>query len=76
MSLTSRLRWRSLLCSASANELKASPSRAISPLPRPVLDLRLAIAAPALGAAIGVMAGAFPSWRACRVEPIAALRAM
>ena len=41
----------------------------------PVLDIRLALAAPALGAVIGILAGAYPSWRACRIEPITALRA-
>jgi putative ABC transport system permease protein len=40
----------------------------------PVLDLRFAIAAPVLGGLIGVLAGAYPAWRACRIEPIAALR--
>jgi len=41
----------------------------------PVLDIRLALGAPVLGALIGVLAGAYPSWRACRIEPITALRA-
>ena len=41
----------------------------------PVLDLRLALAGPVLGAIIGTVAGAYPSWRACRIEPIVALRA-
>ncbi|MCU1360605.1 MAG: hypothetical protein JWN99_1894 [Ilumatobacteraceae bacterium] len=41
----------------------------------PVLDLRLALAAPFVGAIIGTIAGAYPSWRACRIEPIDALRA-
>lgn len=42
---------------------------------RPVLDVRLAAGAPLLGVAIGVIAGAYPAWRACAVEPIDALRA-
>ncbi len=42
---------------------------------RPVLDLRLAAGAPLLGVLIGVLAGAYPAWRACAVEPIDALRA-
>jgi putative ABC transport system permease protein len=41
----------------------------------PVLDLRFAFAAPAAGMAIGVLAGAFPAWRASAIEPITALRA-
>lgn len=41
----------------------------------PVLDLRLAAGAPVLGVLIGVLAGAYPAWRACAVEPIDALRA-
>jgi putative ABC transport system permease protein len=40
----------------------------------PVLDLRLAAGAPAAGVVIGVLAGAFPAWRASAVEPVAALR--
>jgi putative ABC transport system permease protein len=39
-----------------------------------VLDLRLAAGAPAVGVVIGVLAGAFPAWRASAVEPVAALR--
>jgi putative ABC transport system permease protein len=42
---------------------------------RPVLDVRLAAGAPVLGVVIGVLAGAYPAWRACAVEPIDALRA-
>lgn len=41
----------------------------------PVLDVRFALAAPAAGIAIGVVAGAFPAWRASAIEPITALRA-
>ena len=42
---------------------------------KPVLDIRLAAGAPLLGVVIGVLAGAYPAWRACAVEPIDALRA-
>jgi putative ABC transport system permease protein len=41
----------------------------------PVLDLRFAVAAPGAGVMIGVVAGAFPAWRASAIEPISALRA-
>jgi putative ABC transport system permease protein len=41
----------------------------------PVLDLRLAAGAPALGVAIGLLAGAYPAWKASAIEPIAALHA-
>lgn len=40
----------------------------------PVIDLRAALAAPALGLVVGVVAGAFPAWRAARIEPVDALR--
>lgn len=41
----------------------------------PILDLRLAIAAPAFGMVLGVLSGTYPAWKASAVEPIAALRA-
>ena len=40
----------------------------------PVLDLRLAVGAPALGLTVGILAGAFPAWRASAIEPVDALR--
>lgn len=41
----------------------------------PLLDVQLALGAPLLGAAIGLLAGLYPALRAAAVEPIAALRA-
>lgn len=40
----------------------------------PAIEPWTAVAAPALGAAIGVMAGAYPALRAARIEPAEALR--
>lgn len=40
----------------------------------PVLDLRLPLVAVAVGAIIGLLAGAYPAWRAGNIEPISALR--
>lgn len=40
----------------------------------PLLDFRLAVTAPLLGALIGLLAGTYPAWRASTVEPITALR--
>ncbi len=40
----------------------------------PVLDPWLPLAAPVLGAVIGLLAGTYPAWKASATEPIAALR--
>lgn len=40
----------------------------------PVLDAWLPLAAPVLGAFIGLVAGTYPAWKAANTEPIAALR--
>ncbi|MFF0537122.1 ABC transporter permease [Streptomyces coelicoflavus] len=41
----------------------------------PVLDGRLAVGAPVVGAMVGLLAGVYPSLRASRMEPVEALRA-
>jgi putative ABC transport system permease protein len=40
----------------------------------PVLDPALLLAAPAVGAVAGLLAGLYPAWRASRVTPISALQ--
>lgn len=40
----------------------------------PILDSRLALLAPLVGAGIGLLAGGYPAWKAGSIEPITAMR--
>ena len=41
----------------------------------PVMDARIALAAPLLGGLVGLVAGLYPAWRASRMAPVDSLRA-